>query len=123
MSHADTMATSISRLRKAAMALPETSEQPHFDLVSWRVRDRIFATIPNEPGRLRIFVEETEVAEMVATNPAAYEAVRWGKRVAGVEAHLSTAEEADVVALLESAWRRKAPKRLVTSFDAQKPTG
>src|SRR3954447_21591613 len=123
MSHADTMATSISRVRKAAMALPETTEQPHFDLVSWRVRDRIFATIPNEPGRLRVFVEETEVAEMVAADPAAYEPVRWGKRVAGVEAILSAADEADVVALLESAWRRKAPKRVVTSYDAQQTSG
>src|SRR5689334_13768270 len=98
------MATSISRLRKAAMALPETSEQPHFDLVSWRVRDRIFATIPNEPYRLRIFVTETDVAEMVAADPAAYSAVQWGKRVAGVEADLRNADEADVVGLLESAW-------------------
>ena len=105
------------------MALPETSEQPHFDLVSWRVRDRIFATIPNEPGRLRIFVEETEVAEMVAADPAAYQAVQWGKRVAGVEANLSAADQADVVALLESAWRRKAPKRVVTSYDAQSSSG
>src|SRR3954449_7593547 len=117
------MGTTISRLRKAALALPETSEQPHFDLVSWRVRDRIFATIPNEPGRLRIFVEETEVAEMVAADPAAYEAVRWGKRVAGVEAVLGAADEADVVALLESAWRRKAPKRVVTAYDAQQASG
>src|SRR3954453_4848146 len=117
------MGTTISRLRKAALALPETTEQPHFDLVSWRVRDRIFATIPNEPRRLRIFVEETEVAEMVAADPAAYVAVRWGKRVAGVEANLSAADVADVVALLESAWRRKAPKRLVTSYDAQNPSG
>src|SRR3954468_13033302 len=99
------MATTISRLRKAAMALPETSEQPHFDLVSWRVRDRIFATIPPEPGRLRIFVEETEVAEMVAADPAAYDEVRWGKRVSGVEVNLRAADEADVVALLQSAWR------------------
>jgi hypothetical protein len=117
------MATSTSRLRKVAMALPETTEQPHFDLVSWRVRDRIFATIPAEPGRLRVFVAETDVAEMVAADPAAYSAVRWGKRVAGVEADLRKADESDVVALLESAWRRKAPKRLVTSYDARNASG
>ena len=117
------MATSISRLRKAAMALPETSEQPHFDLVSWRVRDRIFATIPNEPHRLRIFVAETDVAEMVAADPAAYVEVRWGKRIAGVEADLRNADEADVVPLLESAWRRKAPKSLVTAYDARNASG
>ena len=113
------MATTIPRLRRAALALPETSEQPHFDLVSWRVRDRIFATIPPEPGRLRIFVDETEAAEMVAADPADYVEVRWGKRIAGVEAKLKAADEADVLALLESAWRRKAPKRVVTAYDAQ----
>jgi len=36
---------------------------------------------------------------------------------------LRAADEADVVALLESAWRRKAPKRLVASYDEQKPAG
>ena len=105
------------------MALPETSEQPHFDLVSWRVRDRIFATIPNEPRKLRIFVDETETAEMVAADSAAYDEVRWGKRVAGVEVDLSAADEADVVALLQSAWRRKAPKRVVAVYDEEHPAG
>lgn len=114
------MATSISRLRKAALSLPETSEQPHFDLTSWRVGDRIFATVPNEAHRLRIFVDETEVAEAVATSPDAYSELRWGKRLSGVEVDLRAADEADVVALLHSAWRRKAPKRLVNAYDAER---
>ena len=113
------MPTSISRLRKVALALPESSEEPHFDLVSWRVGGRIFATVPNEAGRLRVFVTETEVAEMVASDPAAYDAVHWGKRIAGVEVHLEAADEADVVALLQSGWRRKAPKRVVAAYDEQ----
>jgi hypothetical protein len=111
------VATNISSLRAVALALPEATEEPHFDLTSWRVRGRIFATVPNEPGRLRVFLDEADVAEVIALDPAAYEELRWGQRLAGVTVDLRKAKKADVVELLQSAWRRKAPKRLVAGYD------
>lgn len=108
----DRVPTTLPRLRSVALALPEVTEEPHFDLLSWRVRGRIFATVPNEPGRLRVFVDEGDVAEAVARDPAAYQELRWGKRLSGVVVVLSKAKHTDVIELLENAWRRKAPKRL-----------
>ena len=106
------VATTLSALRAAALALPEATEEPHFDLTSWRVCGRIFATVPNEPGQLRVFVDEADVAEAVALDPAAYQELRWGSRLSGVTVDLRKAKKGDVVELLENAWRRKAPKRL-----------
>src|SRR5678815_4961654 len=36
---------SIEQARKAALSLPETEEKPHFHLTSFRVKNKIFATI------------------------------------------------------------------------------
>ena len=36
----------MSQLRTFALALPETTEEPHFNYSSFRVRGKIFATIP-----------------------------------------------------------------------------
>ena len=36
----------MSQLRTFALALPETTEEPHFNYSSFRVRGKIFATVP-----------------------------------------------------------------------------
>jgi predicted DNA-binding protein (MmcQ/YjbR family) len=34
------------RAREFALSLPGTSEEPHFDMSSFRVKGKIFATVP-----------------------------------------------------------------------------
>jgi hypothetical protein len=106
--------------RRAALALPEVTEEPHFDLVSWRVRGKIFATVPPEPDRLRLFLDEVEARELAQANAGAFELLTWGQRVSGVTVDLAVADPAEVAELLEAAWRRRAPKRLVTAYDASR---
>jgi len=38
--------TSPLQVRQFALAMPEASEAPHFDMTSFRVRGKIFATMP-----------------------------------------------------------------------------
>jgi hypothetical protein len=102
--------------RRFALSLPETSEQPHFDLSSFRVRGKIFATFPPEGSHLHIFVGDQERELMAAAQPKAYETLLWGKRAAGLRVELSAARITDVQDLLRSAWLRKAPKRLAARF-------
>src|SRR5436189_286144 len=96
-----------------ALSIPETSEGPHFERTSFRVAGKVFATALPEGTRLNVFVDEGEVHALVAENPAVFEELWWGKKLCGVSIDLSQAEEADVREVLESAWRRKAPKRLL----------
>ena len=58
-------------VRRFALALPEATEEPHFDMTSFRVRGRIFATATPDEVQLHVFVDEPKVSASVAENPAA----------------------------------------------------
>jgi hypothetical protein len=103
----------IAEARRYALALPEVTEEPHFHLSSFRVKGKIFATVPPDEEHLHIFVGEQERELAIAVNPRACEKLWWGKQVAGLRVVLAKAKAADVKDLLQSAWRRKAPKSLV----------
>ena len=103
--------------RASALALPEATEAPHFDLTSFRVRGKIFATAPPGSDELRIFVDEAETAACVSENPQAFAELRWGVKISGVRVTLSAIDAERVSELLEESWRRRAPKRLVAERD------
>lgn len=104
--------------RRFALALPEATEQPHFELSSFRVRGRIFATVPPGGLTLRIFVEEEQARAAVAGAPAVHAQLWWGRKLAGVEVALAGADPAEVRELLADAYRRRAPRVLVARLDA-----
>jgi hypothetical protein len=110
----------LADVRKFALSLPETTEEPHFDMASFRVRGKIFATVPAEQRHVHIFVDESETRAYAAEDPDAFEELWWGKKLTGVRVTLRTATKPRVTELLTESWRRKAPKKLVAEFDAAK---
>jgi hypothetical protein len=103
-----------------ALTLPEAVEQDHHGMASFRVRGRIFATVPDE-DHLRIMVDEGEIRAAVADDPEAFAAFWWGSRLACVVVDLRRAPDDHVRELLTEAWRRKAPKRLARAFEGERP--
>ena len=55
----------IAEVRRLALPLPEVSEEPHFDYASFRVKRKIFATVPPGGRYLHVFVDEPERELMV----------------------------------------------------------
>ncbi len=108
----------IAEVRRFALALPETTEEPHFNSSSFRVGGKIFATVPPEGDVLHVFVDEEEREIALAMTPAFLEKLFWGKRVWGLRVILANAEPRIVENLLVQAWKRKTPKHLVATFDA-----
>ena len=110
----------IDTARRFALGLPEVTEEPHFDLGSWRVRGKILATLPPGGKVLHVYADPEEVRALVEAQPEAYEEIVWGQRVVPnmVRVVLARADRAQVCELLEEAWRQKAPKRLVAQHDA-----
>ena len=106
-------------VRKFALSLPETTEEPHFQAASFRVRGKIYATVPPGGKQLRIFVEPAEVEALLAEDASTYEPVFWGKRAVpgAVCVNLRAAVPAQVRELLEEAWRMRAPKRAIEAFE------
>ncbi|PZS33446.1 MAG: hypothetical protein DLM59_06470 [Pseudonocardiales bacterium] len=105
-----------AQVRRLALALPQGTEQDHHGNPSFRVRGRIFATLPDE-AHLHVMVGEHEIRAAAAADPSAYEQVWWGKRLAALRVDLAVAEADAVREPLAEAWRRKAPPALVRAHD------
>ena len=102
----------IDDVRELVLSLPETTEAPHHEMSSFRVRRKIFATVPPDGEHLHVFVDEDRVRAAVAHESGAREELYWGKKLYGVRVYLPTAESGMVLDLVEEAWRGKAPKAL-----------
>jgi hypothetical protein len=112
----------LDSVRAFALSLPATTEEPHFDMASFRVRGKIFATVPPDDEHLHVFVDEGEVRAAVAEDPAAFEPLLWGQRLRGLRVRIAAAPARRIAELLEESWRRKAPARLAAEWDARRGT-
>jgi YjbR len=76
----------VEALRAFALSLPETTESPHFEATSFRVRNKIFITIPPEGAHAHVFVDDDdEAAAAVERHPNTYEILVWGLKQPRVE--------------------------------------
>jgi len=101
----------LAEARRLALALPETTEEDHHGIPSFRVRNRVFATVPD--GRhVRVMLDADVIRAAVNDDPRAFAELWWGKKLSGVTVALASADHRRVTELLEEAWRRVAPKRL-----------
>jgi hypothetical protein len=103
-------------VRALALALPEAQEHDHFGRPSFRVRNRIFITLP-ELGRAVLKLPREEHEALIGQRPDVFDEVTWGQlRRTGVA--LGAADRAELAELVDLAWRQVAPKRLVRERDA-----
>jgi hypothetical protein len=103
----------LAQVRKHALSLPEVAEQPHFDYASFRVRGKIFVTVPPDEAHIHVFVAEPQREEALALHPAFIEKLTWGRKVVGLRVTLANATPQAVLHLVSLAWKNKAPKTLV----------
>ncbi|MBI5852068.1 MAG: MmcQ/YjbR family DNA-binding protein [Planctomycetes bacterium] len=101
------------------MALPEVVEAPHFEARSFRVGGKIFATMPPDDEHLHVLVDADVARAAAGADPVACEELWWGKQLAGVRVRMSAIHSSTLAPLLEAAWRRRAPKRLLAIRDGR----
>jgi hypothetical protein len=102
----------IAQVRRYAMALPEVTEQPHHQSGSFRVRGKIFVTMPPGDEYIHVFVTEEDRERSLALYPEFVEKLFWGGKVAGLRVRLAGADSKAVDQLISQAWTAKAPKTL-----------
>ena len=105
------MAVKLDDVRKVALALPHTTEEPHHDYGSFRVRGRIFVTIPPGGELLHIFLPAEQRELALAVDPEFLEPLHWGSKVLGVRARLPLARKATVLSLVRQAHSFKSDSR------------
>ena len=97
-------------MRAFALSLPDATEEPHFHYTSFRVKARIFATMPPSNDLLHVFVPDEDREMAVTAHADCCEALHWGKRVVGVRVDLNQAGRDLVEDLLRAAYDAKVKK-------------
>jgi hypothetical protein len=101
----------VDEVRRRALELPEAVEKDHHGRPSFRVREKIFATLWS-PTALNVMAADDVILTAVHRWPSCSE-VYWGKRLAAVQVDLTAAGAEQVEELLFAAWSWKAPRRLL----------
>lgn len=96
-----------------ALSLPDTSEEPQLNCSFFRVRGRVFATIP--PGRrhLHVFLHPVDSEFAATIHPEFVEPLVWDDHVVGVRVHLANAVPKFVERLVSQAWGRDAGEHIL----------
>jgi hypothetical protein len=100
----------LAQVRKHALSLAGTTEEPHFDRTSFRVNRKIFATARPSDGYAHVFVAGEPREAALAMHPSFVSKLLWGGKVVGVRVELAKADAGVVKELLSSAWQARAPK-------------
>ena len=111
----------LKTIRMQALSLPEVTEEPHFDSSSFRVRGKIFITVPPDEAHAHLFVGEQDREAALAMYPDFIEKLMWGTRVLGLRVALAKAKPSVVADLVRKAWHNKAPKRLAATVAGRLP--
>lgn len=102
----------LNTVRTLALSWPEVTEEPHHHFGSFRVRGKIFVTMPPGDEYLHIFLPDVEREQALAMYPAFTEKLLWGGKVVGLKLALAKASPVAVKALVRQAWNFKAPQSL-----------
>jgi hypothetical protein len=108
----------LADVRHFALGLPEVTEEPHHEYSSFRVRGKIFVTVPPHGGHIHVFVDEVSREQALALYPEFVEKLFWGGKVRGIRIQLAVAAPGAVNNLVRSAWASKAPASLTRRNEA-----
>lgn len=109
--------------RRIALTMPEAVEGSHFGSADFRVGGKIFATLALEPeGYGVLLLTPEQQAGMVEDEPKIFSPVPggWG-RMGATRVRLAKVAGDILEGALQTAWRRRAPKRLLREIGTRNP--
>jgi hypothetical protein len=105
--------------RSAAMGLPDATEVETWGEATFRVRNKMFATLGSDGKRASIKGTRDEQQALIAENPDVYFVPSYVGVHGWIGVVVSKADRGEVEELLTEAWRMTATKRAVAAFDAE----
>lgn len=102
--------------RRIALSLPQASERETWGEATFRVRDRIFATMAGRGASVKASLDDQEA--LVRADPETFAVPHYVGRYGWVAVDLDRVDPGMMRTLVVNAWRRTAPKRLVAAHDA-----
>ena len=95
------------------MSLEAVTEEPHHDYSSFRVRGKIFVTVPPAEEVVHVFVGEEDRKPALALYPNFIEKLLWGGKVVGLRITLASANPSAVKTLVSKAYETRVRKDAV----------
>jgi hypothetical protein len=105
-------------VEKLAKRLPEVEPSTWFNTPSFKVRGKSFVRL-KEPDVIVVMVAEEEKEILLRASPDVFFQTPHYEGYPAMLVRLSVMGEDELSEVLVEAWRRKAPKRLLASFDAK----
>ena len=100
-----------AEVRRYAMGLGAVTKEPHHHFSSFRVRGRIFVTVPPQQEHIHLFPGESAREQALAMYPEIAQKLLWGGKVVGLRVTLAAATPAVVKSMVLAAWQHKAGAR------------
>lgn len=107
---------SVDEFRDLLASLPEVIEKPHWDRASFRIRNKILATLDEAQGLAVLKLSLADMEALTTAQPEVFRAGPW-KHQGWTEVQLNAVDASLIRNLLWDTWRRMAPKTLVKEFD------
>jgi hypothetical protein len=107
----------IQTVRRIALAFPGVEEGPCYGTPGFRVRGRFIARLRDGGETLVVKCGEEERDLRMHTDPETFFITDHYRAYPTVLVRLATVDVVELRAVLEQAWRRSAPKRVVAEYD------
>lgn len=102
-----------------ARSLPEAEERETWGEATFRVHNKIFVTLSPDGDTASVKASLADQDELTTLDHDTFSVAHYTGRYGWVTVQLSTVEPDLMRELIIEAWRRTAPKRLVTAYDAR----
>jgi hypothetical protein len=114
------MAVTYEKLREWVLALPGTSEVfvDNWGEYTLRCGEKIIVTGDPKSSVASVKASLEDQAELLASAPGTYEKAAYTGRYGWVRVNLKKAGVKELRRVVEDAWRRTAPKRVVKAYDS-----
>ena len=114
------MAVTYALIREWVLALPGTREVfvERWNEHTLRYGEKIFVMGDPEAKHASVKASLEEQAELIAGAPEVYAKSAYVGRFGWVRVDLDRADPAELRGVVEDAWRRTAPKRVVKAYDS-----
>ncbi|MFH9011450.1 MmcQ/YjbR family DNA-binding protein [Streptomyces sp. NPDC017943] len=101
-------------VRRIALSLPDTTEKAAWNMPTFRVAGKMFATLPEEETSIAVRCPKEERDELVLAEPDKFWIADHESSFAWVRARLDALEgEEELRDILADSWRQAAPTRLL----------
>jgi len=105
--------------RRIALSMPGAGERHHHGHPDFRIRNRIFATLWPREHRAVLKLSLVDQAALLKSSPRTFSTNAWSHQ-GWTNVHLQHIAQTRFRELVEKAWRRIAPKTVVTAHEADK---